>query len=162
MNKILVIDDDVDMCLLLKRFLTKNGYEVALAHNGKKALEDLENSEPNLVLCDFRLEDIDGKELLIKIKEKYPHTPVIIVTGYSDIKVAVDVMKLGAYDYVTKPLFPDEIILTIKKALEKSSSMVNDSPLATASIEEAKKSLRTKTITSGQYIFSDSPEFKAI
>src|SRR3954464_12598368 len=122
MSKILVIDDDVDMCLLLKRFLTKNGYEVALAHNGKKALEELEHSEPNLVLCDFRLEDIDGKELLIKIKEKYPRTPVIIVTGYSDIKIAVDVMKLGAYDYVTKPLFPDEILLSIKKALEKSES----------------------------------------
>ena len=69
-----------------------------------------------MYLCDFRLEDIDGKELLIKIKDKYPQTPVIIVTGYSDIKVAVDVMKLGAYDYVTKPLFPDEIILINKKS----------------------------------------------
>ena len=57
--------------------------------------------------------------MLIKIKEKYPRTPVIIVTGYSDIKVAVDVMKLGAYDYVTKPLFPDEILLSIKTALQK-------------------------------------------
>jgi two-component system response regulator HydG len=162
MNKILVIDDDVDMCLLLKRFLTKNGYEVTLAHNGKKAIEILEQLEPNLVLCDFRLEDFDGKELLIKIKDKYPHTPVIIVTGYSDIKVAVDVMKLGAYDYVTKPLFPDEIILSIKKALEKSSSSSNESSSGTASIEDAKKNTRTKIITSGQYIFSDSPEFKAI
>ena len=119
MNKILVIDDDVDMCLLLKRFLTKNGYDVVLAHNGKKAVEALENVEPELVLCDFRLEDMDGKELLIKIKEKYPSVPVIIVTGYSDIKIAVDVMKLGAYDYVTKPLFPDEILLSIKTALKK-------------------------------------------
>src|SRR5215212_6146414 len=122
MKRILVIDDDVDMCLLLKRFLSKNGYEVTLAHNGKKALEELENAEPNLVLCDFRLEDIDGKELLIKIKERYPRTPVIMVTGYSDIKIAVDVMKLGAYDYVTKPLFPDEILLSIKTALQKSAS----------------------------------------
>lgn len=69
MNKILVIDDDVDMCMLLKRFLTKNDYEVSLAHNGKKALEELDNSEPNLVLCDFRLDDVDGKEMLIKIKK---------------------------------------------------------------------------------------------
>jgi two-component system, NtrC family, response regulator HydG len=163
MSKILVIDDDVDMCLLLKRFLSKNGYEVALAHNGKKALEELETSEPDLVLCDFRLEDIDGKELLIKIKEKYPRTPVIIVTGYSDIKVAVDVMKLGAYDYVTKPLFPDEILLTIKKALEKR----DDAPDVTSSIsssteDNAVKAARPKTMTSGQYIFSDSAEFKSI
>jgi two-component system response regulator HydG len=162
MNKILVIDDDVDMCLLLKKFLTKNGYEVSLAHNGRKALEILEQLEPNLVLCDFRLEDVDGKELLIKIKDKYPHTPVIIVTGYSDIKVAVDVMKLGAYDYVTKPLFPDEILLSIKKALQKNAALASEIPVNAASVEEAKKSLRAKTIISGQYIFSDSPEFKFI
>ncbi len=164
MSKILVIDDDVDMCLLLKRFLTKNGYEVALAHNGKKAIEDLENSEPDLVLCDFRLEDIDGKELLIKIKEKYPRTPVIIVTGYSDIKVAVDVMKLGAYDYVTKPLFPDEILLSIKKALEKKSVEQPFAPTQQPADEETTKTMMraAKTITSGQYIFSDSAEFKSI
>jgi len=165
MSKILVIDDDVDMCLLLKRFLTKNGYEVTLAHNGKKALEELEHVEPDLVLCDFRLEDIDGKELLIKIKEKYPRTPVIIVTGYSDIKIAVDVMKLGAYDYVTKPLFPDEILLSIKTALQKTASMPDSSPANSTVItadDDQKNAGRGKTITSGQYIFSDSPEFKNI
>ena len=163
MSKILVIDDDVDMCLLLKRFLSKNGYEVTLAHNGKKALEDLEINEPNLVLCDFRLEDIDGKELLVKIKEKYPRTPVIIVTGYSDIKVAVDVMKLGAYDYVTKPLFPDEILLSIKTALQKSAAKPeNNTATVIVTEDDAKNSNRGKTITSGQYIFSDSLEFKHI
>lgn len=163
MSKILVIDDDVDMCLLLKRFLSKNGYEVTLTHNGKKALEELENAEPNLVLCDFRLEDIDGKELLIKIKERYPRTPVIIVTGYSDIKVAVDVMKLGAYDYVTKPLFPDEILLSIKTALQKSVARQESSSNGTVIMpEDDKNNSRGKTITSGQYIFSDSLEFKTI
>jgi two-component system response regulator HydG len=162
MNKILVIDDDVDMCLLLKRFLTKNGYEVTLAHNGKKALEELENAEPNLVLCDFRLEDIDGKELLIKIKERYPRTPVIIVTGYSDIKVAVDVMKLGAYDYVTKPLFPDEILLSIKTALQKSAAKQENIATVIMPEDEQKNNTKSKTITSGQYIFSDSAEFKNI
>lgn len=166
MSKILVIDDDVDMCLLLKRFLTKNGYEVTLAHNGKKALEELENAEPNLVLCDFRLEDIDGKELLIKIKEKYPHTQVIIVTGYSDIKIAVDVMKLGAFDYVTKPLFPDEILLSIKSALQKiavkADSSKSNGTMTLTDDEDSKNTSRGKTITSGQYIFSDSPEFKSI
>src|SRR3954469_22849244 len=162
MSKILVIDDDVDMCLLLKRFLTKNGYEVTLAHNGKKALEELERSEPNLVLCDFRLEDIDGKELLIKIKERYPRTPVIIVTGYSDIKVAVDVMKLGAYDYVTKPLFPDEILLSIKSALQKSAAKQENIATVIMPEDDQKNNTKSKTITSGQYIFSDSTEFKNI
>lgn len=162
MSRILVIDDDVDMCLLLKRFLTKNGYEVALAHNGKKALEELENNQPDLVLCDFRLEDFDGKELLIKIKEKYPQTPVIIVTGYSDIKVAVDVMKLGAYDYVTKPLFPDEILLSIKTALEKKSKAPESTAVVLQDDDQRNNLNKGKTITSGQYIFSDSPEFKHI
>lgn len=156
-----MIDDDVDMCLLLKRFLTKNSYEVTLAHNGKKAVEELDNNEPDLVLCDFRLEDMDGKELLIKIKERYPRTPVIIVTGYSDIKVAVDVMKLGAYDYVTKPLFPDEILLSIKTALQKTATRQDNVNVALTE-EDQKNNTKSRTITSGQYIFSDSPEFKSI
>jgi two-component system, NtrC family, response regulator HydG len=118
MQTVLIIDDDRDMCLLLKRFLTRHGYEVLEAYNGKKALEILESTEPSLVMCDFRLEDMEGNVLLGKIKERYPHLPVIIITGYSDIKIAVEVMKMGAYDYITKPLFPDEILVTIKKALE--------------------------------------------
>ena len=117
MQKILIIDDDRDMCLLLRRFLTRHGFEVLEAYTGKKSLELLETVEPDLVMCDFRLEDMEGNVLLGKIKERYPHVPVIIITGYSDIKIAVEVMKMGAYDYITKPLFPDEILVTIKKAL---------------------------------------------
>jgi len=118
MPKIFVIDDDPDICSLLKRFLSRYGFEVLETHSGKKALNILETFVPDLVMTDFRLEDMDGKALLVKIKEKYPRVPVIIITGYSDIKTAVEVMKLGAYDYVTKPLFPDEILVTIRKALE--------------------------------------------
>ena len=79
----------------------------------------MKKNQPDLVLCDFRLDDMTGAELLAKIKEMHPAAPVIIITGYSDVKDAVEVMKLGAYDYVTKPLFPDEILLTIKKALSE-------------------------------------------
>ena len=100
-----------------ERFLTRHNFEVLEAYSGKKALELLETVEPDLVMCDFRLEDMEGNVLLGKIKEKYPQVPVIIITGYSDIKIAVEVMKMGAYDYITKPLFPDEILVTIKKAL---------------------------------------------
>jgi two-component system response regulator HydG len=124
MQKILIIDDDRDMCLLLKRFLTRHGFEVLEAYSGKKALELLETVEPDLVMCDFRLEDMEGNVLLGKIKEKYPPVPVIIITGYSDIKIAVEVMKMGAYDYITKPLFPDEILVTIKKALEAATQTI--------------------------------------
>lgn len=121
MKKILVIDDDVDICLLLTRFLTKHDYEVSSAHAGYKALDLLKKDPFDLVLSDFRLGDTDGTEVLIKIKELYPDLPVIIITGYSDIKVAVRVIKLGAYDYITKPLLPEEILHTVRKALETGS-----------------------------------------
>ena len=170
MQTILIIDDDRDMCLLLKRFLTRHGYEVLEAYNGKKALELLDSTEPSLVMCDFRLEDMEGNVLLGKIKERYPRLPVIIITGYSDIKIAVEVMKMGAYDYITKPLFPDEILVTIKQALETASrepetaTQAAISSPSSASME--KPSLpkeKGPTITvSGEYIFGDTPVFRQI
>ena len=171
MQTILIIDDDRDMCLLLKRFLTRHGYEVLEAYNGKKALELLDSTEPSLVMCDFRLEDMEGNVLLGKIKEKYPRLPVIIITGYSDIKIAVEVMKMGAYDYITKPLFPDEILVTIKQALETASREPEIVPQAAVSspagASSADKSSSPKekgpTITvSGEYIFGDTPVFRQI
>jgi two-component system response regulator HydG len=152
MQKILVIDDDRDMRLLLTRYLQKYGYEVLEAFNGKNALEVLEKIRPDLILCDFKLGDSTGSALLIKIKEKYRDVPVVIITGYGDIRIAVEVIKLGAYDYVTKPLFPDEILLTIRKALETTST-----PQAEPAIKIKKESVRP-----GQYIFSDSLHFKAL
>src|SRR5215211_6880181 len=171
MQTILIIDDDRDMCLLLKRFLTRHGYEVLEAYNGKKALELLETTEPSLVMCDFRLEDMEGNILLGKIKERYPHLPVIIITGYSDIKIAVEVMKMGAYDYITKPLFPDEILVTIKKALETASKEVEAAqtqPMVSSASEEkidrptVAKEKKPTIIHSGEYIFGDTPVFRTI
>lgn len=174
MQTILIIDDDRDMCLLLKRFLTRHGYEVLETYNGKKALEILESTEPSLVMCDFRLDDMEGNVLLGKIKERYPHLPVIIITGYSDIKIAVEVMKMGAYDYITKPLFPDEILVTIKKALEdaekgeSSPAIHTTSSVATSLPEQRSASTatnkeKTQGVTiSGDYIFGDSPVFSQI
>lgn len=127
MQKILVVDDDRDMRLVLTKYLSKFNYQVLEAGSGKSALEMLETSTPDLVLCDFKLGDMDGTTLLIKIKEKYNHVPVIFITGYGDIKIAVEVMRSGAFDYVTKPLFPEEILLTIRKALAQKEK--GDQPL---------------------------------
>jgi len=178
MPKILVIDDDRDICLLLKRFLTKHNYEVAEVYAGKKALDLMNQFVPDLVLCDFRLDDMDGTTLLVKIKELLPTVPVIIMTGYSDIKVAVEVMKLGAYDYIGKPLFPDEILVTIKKALQVQPVASNQATTSTAqaapafapptttstneeqaNVEQEKKQ---QILISGDYIFGDSEAFKKI
>ncbi len=118
MEKILIIDDDVDICQLLSRFLEKNGYQVTTTHRGNAALEIASKEKFDLVMCDFRLGDMDGTEILTRMREIDPGIAFIMITGYSDIKVAVQVIKMGAFDYVTKPLLPEEILRTIAKALE--------------------------------------------
>jgi two-component system response regulator HydG len=123
MKKILIVDDEVNIGLLLSKFLSRNGFEVKTATSGSAAFEILAAESFNLVLCDFRLEDTDGREILKKIKIQYPRTGVIIITGYSDIKLAVELIKMGAYDYITKPLYPDEILNTIKKAIDTQQAL---------------------------------------
>jgi len=128
MKNILLIDDEINIGQLLSKFLSKNGYQVSVATSGAKAFEIINNEFFDLVLCDFRLEDTDGKEILQKIKSRHPGTIVIIITGYSDVKMAVDLIKSGAYDYITKPLYPDEILNTINKALESAGNQNSQSP----------------------------------
>jgi two-component system, NtrC family, response regulator HydG len=156
-QRILVIDDDADICLLLRRFLSKNGYEIAIAHDGATGLATLDNFVPDLVLTDFRLGDMDGATILLKIKERFPQVPVLIITGYSDIKVAINVMKQGAYDYITKPLFPDEILLTIKKALAHASHYIHPSENATETATQSALARKEKDV---KYIFGDGQESK--
>lgn len=155
---ILVVDDDNDMCLLLNRFLSRNGYNVASANSGQEAMNWMKKNVPALVLCDFRLDDMTGTELLGKIKEQHPSAAVIIITGYSDVKDAVEVMKLGAYDYVTKPLFPDEILLTIKKALSEEP----DKNVPQRQVASGQTQPKVKPSGAGQYILGESPEFAVI
>lgn len=133
MNKILIIDDEVNIGILLSKFLTRNGFEVSTSTSGTNALELMTKESFNLVLCDYRLEDTDGREILRTIKNTYPNTGVIIITGYSDIKLAVELIKMGAYDYITKPLYPDEILNTINKAIETQRliNQANSEPLET-------------------------------
>src|SRR6201998_1946536 len=127
MKKILIIDDEVNVALLLSKFLTRNSFDVTTAATGASGLEFLKNGAFDLVLCDFRLEDTDGREMLKTIKAKYPKTGVIIITGYSDIKRAVELIKMGAYDYITKPLYPDEILNTVNKAIETQYALMDTS-----------------------------------
>lgn len=128
MQRILIIDDDLDICQLLRRFLTKHGYQVLVAGNGKDGLDLLEKENPDLVMTDFRLGDMDGVEVLTQIRERMPHLPAIVITGYSDIRNAVNVMKLGALDYITKPLLPEEILLSVQKALSGGAPAASAAP----------------------------------
>lgn len=165
MQKILIIDDDTDMCRLLERFLVRHQFEVAVAHTGKKGLEELERSAVDVILCDFRLEDTDGKDLLLLIKDKYPNVPVIIITGYSDIKMAVTVIKHGAFDYVTKPLFPEEILVTIQKAIAHAAAPVDKTVVVreqTVMPHQVRKIDPVRAGKESKYIFGDSAAFRSI
>ncbi|WP_183575954.1 sigma-54-dependent transcriptional regulator [Mucilaginibacter sp. X5P1] len=161
MKKILIIDDEVNIALLLSKFLTRNGFEVKTASNGTTAMEYLKNEDFTLVLCDFRLEDTDGREMLKNIKNQYPKTGVIIITGYSDIKMAVELIKMGAYDYITKPLYPDEILNTINKAIETQHALLDDEqdnePIISSKSKEHKKNTST-----GEFVFGTSRASKEI
>jgi two-component system, NtrC family, response regulator HydG len=124
--KVLVIEDDYDTSQLLKRFLSRLHLNIVIANNAKKGIEAFKEENPNLVLCDYRLgEELTGIDVLKKIKAINPQVPFIMITGYSDIKTAVQVMRLGAYDYLTKPLFPDDIAMTVKSALDVKGSIRN-------------------------------------
>ncbi|MDQ3051480.1 MAG: sigma-54 dependent transcriptional regulator [Bacteroidota bacterium] len=117
-KRILIADDDTDICNLLSRFLTRHGYETVVTFRGLSILDLLQKSKFDLLICDFRFGDTDGMEVLSKIHEAGLDLPVIIITGYSDIKMAVNVIRAGAIDYVTKPLVPDEILHIIQNSLE--------------------------------------------
>lgn len=116
-HKILIIDDEIDICRLLSGFLEKKGYDCEYTGKARKGLKMIEDNEFDLIICDFRLPDMDGLELIRSIRKLNQSVKVIVITGYSDVKMAVQVIKLGAFEYVTKPIYPEEILLTIKKAL---------------------------------------------
>jgi two-component system, NtrC family, response regulator HydG len=138
MKRILIIDDDMDMCALLSRFLQRNGFETDTAHTGHKGIAKFNEQKFDIVLCDFRLGDKDGRDVLQEIKAINPQTIVIIITGYSDIKTAVDVIKLGAFDYITKPLIPDEVLNVISKSLQSGSTVAAE-PKQDTSVASKKK-----------------------
>ncbi|WDF55692.1 sigma-54-dependent transcriptional regulator [Mucilaginibacter sp. KACC 22063] len=162
MKKILIVDDEVNTALLLSKFLTRNGFEVSTASNGGSGMEYLKNDAYDLVLCDFRLEDTDGREMLKSIKSQYPKTGVIIITGYSDIKMAVELIKMGAYDYITKPLYPDEILNTINKAIETHHALVTEPQEELAAVSPKAKEDKKQQMPSNEFVVGKSRASKEL
>ena len=121
MARILLVDDDTTFCLMLKTWLTKKGFQVDEAFSCREALSKTKEAKYDVILTDLRLPDEDGMYLLKNIKEKTPEVQVILMTGYADIHTAVQAIKLGAFDYVAKPVIPDEILKKIQDALEQKS-----------------------------------------
>jgi two-component system response regulator HydG len=116
-KKILIIDDDLDLCTLLGRFLSKNGYDIDMAHSGAKGIAKFMEQRFDMVICDYRLGDMEGIKVLTALRKENPGIKVLMITGYSDIKTAVEVIKLGAFDYIVKPLIPDEVLSVVNKAM---------------------------------------------
>jgi two-component system response regulator HydG len=167
-KRILIIDDDIDICTLLSRFLNKEGYETEVAYTGSKGIAKFKETSFDIVLCDYRLGDKDGRDVLAELKAINPQAVVLIITGYSDIKTAVEVIKLGAYDYITKPLIPAEVLNVISSALKSGQAPVRSSVVAptptspgssTASGASAKKTIFK---TSGEYLIGESESTKEL
>ena len=117
-TQILVVEDEEGMREILELMLERMGYGVRLAPNGKSALTILEKNRFDLLLCDIRLGDITGLEVLKVARQKYPDTVVIMISAYATTETAVEAMNLGAYDYVPKPFNMEELQQTIRKALD--------------------------------------------
>lgn len=119
MAKILLVDDDTTFCLMLKTWLGKKGFDVEEVFSCEEALIRIRAKKFDVILTDLRLPDKDGIHLLKTVKAEMPDVPVILMTGYADIQTAVLAIKLGAFDYVSKPVIPEEILKKIEDALER-------------------------------------------
>lgn len=144
--RILVVDDNTDICFMLSSYLKREGFEVDEAYSGRSALKLLENYKFDLVFSDYRLPDVEGEDLFKEIKKRQPETEVVIITAYADVKTAIRCMKMGALDYVTKPIHHQEVLMLVKQALNKDKN--------SSSAPKAVKSKRTEKYVWGPSIQS--------
>src|SRR5690606_18519289 len=151
MKHILLVEDDLTYSRIVKTFLEKNGFTVQTAVKVKEAQQIFSGSKFDLIIADFRLPDGTGMELLQWSKSNYPQTQVILITHYSDIRIAIKAMKLGAFEYITKPINPDELLATVKESL---SSTISEP----SSIEASSAPVAPKKKISSSYVIGNSQE----
>jgi len=118
-RRILIVDDEESFRNVLTVILKKEGYEVEGAANGEEGLKKMSDSAFDHILCDIRMPQMDGLEFLQESKKGGGESPIIMMSAYGTVDTAIEAMKLGAYDYISKPFRPDEIILTLKKTEER-------------------------------------------
>ena len=117
--RVLIIDDEENFRHMLSVILKKEGYDVEAALNGEEALQKIGLSPFDQILCDIRMPKMDGLQFLHEVKKMGVDSPIIMMSAYGTVDIAIEAIKLGAYDYISKPFKPDEIILTLKKAEER-------------------------------------------
>lgn len=118
-ERILVVDDEKRICDSIRLLLQRKDYEVFVANNGEAALELLNKEPIDLVITDLMMPKIDGFALLEQVQKSYPHTLVIVITGYSSMRSSIEALRSGAYDYLVKPFDLDILSLSVEKALDK-------------------------------------------
>ena len=136
MKSILIVEDDITYGMILKTWLGKKGFQVSSASSIARAQKHIEAETVDLILSDLRLPDRDGIDLLRWLGEHSLHIPLIIMTGYADIQSAVQAMKLGACDYIAKPVNPDELLKKMDEAL-KSSSVASEQTMRSTQTDHA-------------------------
>jgi len=152
MEKILIIDDNESLRYTLESVLEENGFLPTSAEDGVKALEEFKSKSYDLVICDMKMPKMDGMQILAEVKKIDPEMPFIILTAFGDIKNAVEAMKQGASDYLTKPFDNDGMILTLRKALE----------IRYLNKELAILRKRTDDSYKGEGIIGSSPQMKEV
>ena len=121
MRRVLVVDDEENIRLVLKTLLKRHGYEVEVADGGDAALAMVDTFRPDVILTDVRMPRMNGMDLLASLKAKQSPATVIVMSAYGSVDLALEAMKAGAYDYVGKPFKPDEIVLALRKAEERET-----------------------------------------
>ncbi|MBN7812111.1 sigma-54-dependent Fis family transcriptional regulator [Algoriphagus sp. H41] len=151
MAHILLVEDDLTYSRIVKTFLEKNSFEVVATTKVKEAQNILNTRKFDLIIADFRLPDGTGMELLQWAKAHFPRLQVILITHYSDIRIAIKAMKLGAFEYITKPINPDELLATVKESLSHKSEERKAEPVKeTAKVQ--------KVAPSSGYVTGESQE----
>jgi DNA-binding NtrC family response regulator len=119
MESILIVDDDLNLCKVLKEELSEVGYEAEYVNSGDSAFEFLKRSPVDLILLDLKMPGKNGFDVLRELNEKKISVKVIVLTAYADVKSAIDSAKLGATDFISKPCDFDELLITIRKVLQR-------------------------------------------
>ena len=124
--KILVVDDEETVRLLLQRVLQAAGYDAVIAADGEEALSVIANGDIDVALLDIKMPGLSGIDVLRRISTDWPDLCVIMATAVADVETGVEAMKLGAYDYITKPFDQDEALLKIRRAIENWQERLQD------------------------------------
>lgn len=134
MAKILIVEDDLTFCTILEGFLGKKGYETIIQHTAGKGIAALAQNTYDLLLLDYRLPDGNGLDVLSSMHESGLQIPAIVMTSFNDVRTAVRAMRSGAFDYITKPVNPDELLMIISEALERHTKPTKKTPVSTGYI----------------------------